>query len=144
VVLEEAKDVAADAKVDQDADVQDNADIQGRTAESQAEINKIDLDHDNKGKGILVEEPKPLKKQAQIKQDEKYARELEGELNRTIDWDENVVGFKMDYFKGISYDDIRPVFEKYFDSNMDFLQKTKEQMDEDDSRTLKRLNETQE
>nr|GEZ46582.1 hypothetical protein [Tanacetum cinerariifolium] len=30
-----------------------------------------------KGKGILAEEPKPLKKQAQIKQDEKYARELE-------------------------------------------------------------------
>nr|GEW24741.1 hypothetical protein [Tanacetum cinerariifolium] len=42
----------------------------------------------NKGKGILVEEPKPLKKQAQIEQDEKYARELEAELNRNIDWDE--------------------------------------------------------
>nr|GEW18158.1 hypothetical protein [Tanacetum cinerariifolium] len=42
------------------------------------------------GKGILVEEPKPLKKQAQIKQDEKYARELEVELNRNIDWDEEI------------------------------------------------------
>nr|GFC92349.1 hypothetical protein [Tanacetum cinerariifolium] len=42
----------------------------------------------DKGKGILVEEPKPLKKQAQIKQDEKYARELKAELNRTINWDE--------------------------------------------------------
>nr|GFC09929.1 hypothetical protein [Tanacetum cinerariifolium] len=42
----------------------------------------------DKGKGILVEEPKPLKKQAQIKQDEKYARELEAELNKNIDWDE--------------------------------------------------------
>nr|GFC18443.1 hypothetical protein [Tanacetum cinerariifolium] len=29
----------------------------------------------DKGKGILVEEPKPLKKQAQIEQDEAYARE---------------------------------------------------------------------
>nr|GEZ54800.1 hypothetical protein [Tanacetum cinerariifolium] len=29
----------------------------------------------NKGKGILVEEPKPLKRQAQIKQDEAFARE---------------------------------------------------------------------
>nr|GEX40101.1 hypothetical protein [Tanacetum cinerariifolium] len=38
-----------------------------------------------KGKRILVEEPKPLKKQAQIEQDEKYARELKAELNRTID-----------------------------------------------------------
>nr|GEV91714.1 hypothetical protein [Tanacetum cinerariifolium] len=42
----------------------------------------------DKGKGILVEEPKPLKKQAQIEQDEKYARELEAELNKNIDWDE--------------------------------------------------------
>nr|GEW77669.1 putative ribonuclease H-like domain-containing protein [Tanacetum cinerariifolium] len=42
----------------------------------------------DKGKRILVEEPKPLKKQAQIEQDEKYARELKAELNRIIDWDE--------------------------------------------------------
>nr|GEZ70913.1 hypothetical protein [Tanacetum cinerariifolium] len=42
----------------------------------------------DKGKGILVEEPKPLKKQAQIKQDEAYARELEAKLNKNIDWDE--------------------------------------------------------
>nr|GEX79201.1 hypothetical protein [Tanacetum cinerariifolium] len=42
----------------------------------------------DKRKGILVEEPKPLKKQAQIEQDEAYARELEAELNKNIDWDE--------------------------------------------------------
>nr|GEW06025.1 putative ribonuclease H-like domain-containing protein [Tanacetum cinerariifolium] len=194
VVLEDAKDVA----VEKSGDVEDNADIQERTAESQAQIYQIDLEHANKvlivtatsttitvvdvlipalkttaaptltaapsrrrkevvirdpekttttstvihseakskdkGKRILVEEPKPLKKQAQIKQDEKYARELEAE---------NVAGFKMDYFKGMTYDDIRPVFEKYFDSNVAFLQKTKEQMDEEDSRALKRLNESQ-
>nr|GEX81645.1 hypothetical protein [Tanacetum cinerariifolium] len=136
----------------------------------------------DKGKGILVEEPEPLKKQAQIEQDEKYATELEAELNRTIDWDEvidhvnkkakedpavkryqalkrkpqteaqarknmiiylkNVAGFKMDYFKGMSYDDIRPIFERYFDSNVAFLQKTKEHINEDESRVLKRINET--
>nr|GEX91189.1 putative ribonuclease H-like domain-containing protein [Tanacetum cinerariifolium] len=45
---EEAKDIAVDAKDGQDADVQVNADIQRRTAESQAEIYKIDLDHANK------------------------------------------------------------------------------------------------
>nr|GEX22271.1 hypothetical protein [Tanacetum cinerariifolium] len=38
----------------------------------------------DKGKGIIVEEPKPLKKQAQIEQDEAYARELEAELNENI------------------------------------------------------------
>nr|GEX88819.1 hypothetical protein [Tanacetum cinerariifolium] len=133
----------------------------------------------DKGKWILVEEPKPLKKQAQIEQDKAYARELEAELNKNIDWDEvidhvqrkpkednavkryqalkrkpqteaqarknmmiyirNVVGFKMDYFKGITYDDIRLIFEKKFNSNVTFLQKTKEQIDEEDSRVLKRL-----
>nr|GEX83270.1 hypothetical protein [Tanacetum cinerariifolium] len=38
----------------------------------------------DKGKGILVEEPKPLKKQAQIEQDKSYTRELEAELNKNI------------------------------------------------------------
>nr|GEU77641.1 ribonuclease H-like domain-containing protein [Tanacetum cinerariifolium] len=103
----------------------------------------------DKSKGILVEEPKPLKKQAQIEQDEKYARELEAELNINIDWDKVIdhVNKKakedpMDYFKGKSYDDIRPIFEAKFDSNVAFLQKTKEQIDEEESRALKRINET--
>nr|GEV60297.1 hypothetical protein [Tanacetum cinerariifolium] len=56
----------------------------------------------------------------------------------------NVVGFKMDYFKVMSYDDIRLIFEKHFDSNVAFLQRTKVQMDEEDSRALKRLNESKE
>nr|GEX75537.1 hypothetical protein [Tanacetum cinerariifolium] len=42
----------------------------------------------DKGKGFLVEEPKPLKKQAHIEQDEEYARELEAELNANINWNE--------------------------------------------------------
>nr|GEV57331.1 hypothetical protein [Tanacetum cinerariifolium] len=74
----------------------------------------------DKGKGILVEEPKPLKKQAQIKQDEKYARELEAELNKNINW----------------YEVIDHVKRKQKEDN--------EQMDEEDSRALKRLNESQE
>nr|GEW06123.1 hypothetical protein [Tanacetum cinerariifolium] len=105
----------------------------------------------DKGKGILVEEPKPLKKQDQIKQDEAYARELEAELNKSIDWDEVIDHVQrkqkednMDYFKGITYDDIRPIIEKHFNSNMAFLLKTKEQMDEEDSKALKRLSESQE
>nr|GFA92238.1 hypothetical protein [Tanacetum cinerariifolium] len=42
----------------------------------------------DKGKGVMVKEPKPLKKHAQIEQDEAYAKELEAELNKNIDWDE--------------------------------------------------------
>nr|GEV03310.1 hypothetical protein [Tanacetum cinerariifolium] len=137
----------------------------------------------DKGKGIMVEEPKPLKKQAQIEQDEAYARELKAEINKNIDWDDvieqvqrkkkeendvmryqalkikpqteaqvrknmmiylrNMAGFKMDYFKGISYDDIHPIFEKYFNSIVDFLEKTKEQMEEEDNKALKKATESQ-
>nr|GEV04759.1 ribonuclease H-like domain-containing protein [Tanacetum cinerariifolium] len=38
----------------------------------------------DKGKGILIEEPKSLKGQAQIEQDEAFARQLEAELNANI------------------------------------------------------------
>nr|GEU42951.1 hypothetical protein [Tanacetum cinerariifolium] len=38
----------------------------------------------DKGKWIMVEEPKPLKKQDQIEHDEAYVRELEAELNKNI------------------------------------------------------------
>nr|GEU59141.1 hypothetical protein [Tanacetum cinerariifolium] len=136
----------------------------------------------DKGKGIMVEEPKPLKKQAQIEQDEAYARELEVELNKNINWDDvieqvkrkekkdnavlryqalkrkpqtkaqarknmmvylkNMAGFKMDYFKGMSYDDIPLIFEKYFNSNMDFLEKSEQELEEEASKALKRTSES--
>nr|GEV41742.1 hypothetical protein [Tanacetum cinerariifolium] len=55
----------------------------------------------------------------------------------------NMAGFKMDYFKGMSYDVIRPIFEKYFNSNVAFLEKTKEQMEEEDSKALNRASKSQ-
>nr|GEW17663.1 hypothetical protein [Tanacetum cinerariifolium] len=39
------------------------------------------------GKGIMVEEPKPMKKKQQVKMDEEYARKLHEELNKDIGWD---------------------------------------------------------
>nr|GEW91671.1 xylulose kinase-1 [Tanacetum cinerariifolium] len=136
----------------------------------------------DKGKEIMVEEPKPLKKKQQVEMDEEYARKLHAELNKDIDWDvaiehvkqkakedpamqryqvikkkpqtkaqarknmimylKNVAGFRLDYFKGMSYDDIRPIFEVKFNSNIEFLLKTKEQMKEEESRALQSINET--
>nr|GEU39896.1 reverse transcriptase domain-containing protein [Tanacetum cinerariifolium] len=113
----------------------------------------------DKRKGILVEEPKPLKKQAHIEQDEAYARELEAELNKNINWDDviestcqeeyddiskNMAGFKMDFFKGMSYNDIRPIFEKHFNSIVGFLKKGEEQLEEEASKALKRKSESSE
>nr|GEW53294.1 hypothetical protein [Tanacetum cinerariifolium] len=205
VVLEDAKDVAVEKSVD----VDDNADIQGRKAESQAEIYKIDLEHAKKiiievvtatsdiittasttitaadvpiptaliaaapsrrRKGVVIRNPQEtaptssiiihseakskdkgkgiLRKQKEDKAVKRYQAlkrkpqtEAQARKNMMI-YLRNVVGFKMDYFKGMTYDDIRSIFEKHFDSNVAFLQKTKEQIDEEDSRALKRLNET--
>nr|GEV32380.1 hypothetical protein [Tanacetum cinerariifolium] len=110
-----------------------------------------ELKSKDKGKGIMVEEPKPLKKQAQIEQDEAYARELKAELNKIINWDDVIDQVErkekednaMDYFKEMSYDDIRPIFEMNFNSNVAFLEKTREQMKEEDIKALKRTSESQ-
>nr|GEY64057.1 hypothetical protein [Tanacetum cinerariifolium] len=105
----------------------------------------------DKGKGFLVEEPKPLKKQAQIKQDEAYARELERKpqieaqaTKNIMVYLKNMVGFKMDFFKGMSYDDIRPIFENHFNSIVGFLEKGEEQLEEEASKALKRKSESSE
>nr|GEV12686.1 hypothetical protein [Tanacetum cinerariifolium] len=115
-----------------------------------SEIIPAETKSKDKGKGILVEKPKPLKKKQQIKMDEEYARKLHAELNKDIDWDVAINHVKLkakedpalDYFKGMSYDDIRPMFEAKFNLNMDFLLKTKEQMEEEENRALQTINET--
>nr|GFD05773.1 hypothetical protein [Tanacetum cinerariifolium] len=55
----------------------------------------------------------------------------------------NMDGFKIDYCNGMSYDDIRTIFENKFKSNVAFLVKTKEQMEEEDSKALKRTSKSQ-
>nr|GEX39738.1 xylulose kinase-1 [Tanacetum cinerariifolium] len=133
--------------------------------ESTAEIPDETKSKD-KGKGIMVEEQKPMKKKQQVKMDEAYARKLHEELNQDIDWDvaidhikqkakedlyvqryqvmkkrpqtepqarrnmimylKNTTGFRLEYFTEMSYDDIPPIFKAKFNSNIEFLLKTKE------------------
>nr|GEV91300.1 hypothetical protein [Tanacetum cinerariifolium] len=54
----------------------------------------------------------------------------------------NMDGFKMDFFKGMTYDDIRPIFEKHFNSIVAFLEKEKEELEEKASKEIKRKSET--
>nr|GEX75322.1 hypothetical protein [Tanacetum cinerariifolium] len=106
----------------------------------------------DKGKGILDEvidhlqrkkkEDNAMKRYQALKR--KPQTKAQAKKNMMI-YLRNVVGFKMDYFfKRMTYDYIRPIFEKKFNSNVAFLQNTKEQMDEEDSKALKRLSESQE
>nr|GEU35401.1 hypothetical protein [Tanacetum cinerariifolium] len=96
----------------------------------------------DKGKGSMDEEPKPLKKQAQALK-RKPQTEAQARKNMMV-YLKNMAGFKMDYFKGMSYDDIRPIFEKYFNANVAFLEKSKEKLEEEESRSLKRKTESSE
>nr|GEW87417.1 hypothetical protein [Tanacetum cinerariifolium] len=40
----------------------------------------------DKGKGIIVEEPKPIKKKQHVEMDKEYARKLHEDLNQDFDW----------------------------------------------------------
>nr|GEU77151.1 putative ribonuclease H-like domain-containing protein [Tanacetum cinerariifolium] len=95
----------------------------------------------DKGKGILrkQKEDKAVKRYQALKM--KPQTKAQPRKNMMI-YLRNVVGFKMDYYKGMSYDDIRHIFKANFNSNVAFLQKIKEQIDEEESRALERLNET--
>nr|GEW58879.1 hypothetical protein [Tanacetum cinerariifolium] len=113
---------------------------EAKSKDKEAELNRtIDwdkvIDHVKK----KAKEDPAMKRYQALKR--KPQSEAQARKNMMI-YLKNVVGFKMDYFKGMSYDDIHPIFEAKFDSNVTFLQKTKEQIEEDESRALKRLNET--
>nr|GEX51569.1 putative ribonuclease H-like domain-containing protein [Tanacetum cinerariifolium] len=54
----------------------------------------------------------------------------------------NTAGFRLDYFKRMTYDDIRPIFEAKFNENMEFLLKSHEQIDEETKRAIKSINQT--
>nr|GEY98780.1 hypothetical protein [Tanacetum cinerariifolium] len=141
----------------------------------------------DKGKGILIEDPKPMKKKDQVEIDVEYARKLQEELNKehdeaykNIDWNaafdhvqaketqyikryhgfkkkpqsksearknmisylRNTEGYKMEFFKGLKYDDMLPIFQAKFDANMRLLFKTREEMEAEDEEIIKSINET--
>nr|GEV30764.1 hypothetical protein [Tanacetum cinerariifolium] len=54
----------------------------------------------------------------------------------------NTTGYKMDFFKGMTYAMICPIFQAMFDENMRFLFKSKEEMEEEDQEITKSINET--
>nr|GEZ77703.1 hypothetical protein [Tanacetum cinerariifolium] len=141
----------------------------------------------DKGKGILIEDPKPMKKKDQVEMDAEYAKKLQEELNKeheeaykNIDWNatfdhvqskktkyikryhgfkkkpqskseahkniisylKNTEGYKMEFFKGKTYDQILPIFQARFDANMKFLFKTREEMEKEDAEIIKSINES--
>nr|GFA39921.1 hypothetical protein [Tanacetum cinerariifolium] len=56
--------------------------------------------------------------------------------------DKGKVGFKIDFFKGMSYDDIRPIFKKHFNSIVGFLEKGEKELEEEANKAIKRKSES--
>nr|GEW58976.1 DNA-directed DNA polymerase [Tanacetum cinerariifolium] len=85
---------SADTIMDDQEDASKQGGIAKLDADEDATLEKVDAKKDakvkskDKGKGILIEEHKPLKRQAQIEQDVAFAKELEAELNANINWND--------------------------------------------------------
>nr|GEW06776.1 hypothetical protein [Tanacetum cinerariifolium] len=136
------------AELEKDVEVKKNADAQGRLEESQAQVYHIDLEHADKVLSMQDDEPDPveLKEVIEVVTTAKLMTDFITAAATTTAFTITAAptGFRMDFFRGLSYDDIRPIFEKYFNSNVAFLEKTKEQLEEEESRALKRQSESSE
>nr|GFC79713.1 hypothetical protein [Tanacetum cinerariifolium] len=109
------------------------------------------LSDKDKCKGILVKDLKPMKKKDQIAMDadisgdhgykKKPQSEFEARKNM-IAYLKNTEGFKMAFFNGKTYDQIRPIFQARFDANMRFLLMSKEEMEKEEEEIIKSINET--
>nr|GEW32657.1 hypothetical protein [Tanacetum cinerariifolium] len=103
-----------------------------KSKDKEAELNKnIDWDEFiNHVKKKAKEDPDVKKYQALKRKPQTEAQERKN----TMLYLKNVDGFKIDYFKGMTYDDMRHIFETKFNTNLAFLLKIKEQIEEEESR----------
>nr|GEY72823.1 hypothetical protein [Tanacetum cinerariifolium] len=103
-------------------------------------------------KGVIIRDPKEelssktLAETLNLKDKGKVMKkrpqtESEARKNMMI-YLKNTAGYKMDFFKGMSYDEICPIFQARFYANMRFLFKSREEMEEEDQEVLKSINET--
>nr|GEW52774.1 putative ribonuclease H-like domain-containing protein [Tanacetum cinerariifolium] len=170
VILEDAKEVDVDAKI------KESVDVQGRQAESQAQIYQIDLENANKVLSMQDEESEPaeLQKVVEVVTTAKLITKVITAASATItaadtsipaatitaatptlttapsvarrrkgvvirDPEETTTPSTIIHTKPKSKDK-----GKKCNSNVAFLEKTNEQMEEEDSKALKRISESQE
>nr|GFB02109.1 hypothetical protein [Tanacetum cinerariifolium] len=106
----------------------------------------------DKGKGILIEAPKPMKKKDQIKMDAEYAKKLQEEINKeheesykNIDWNvalDHVQSKEPQYIKRYHGIKKKPQTESEARKNMISYLKNTEEMEKEDEEIIKSINET--
>nr|GEW24133.1 hypothetical protein [Tanacetum cinerariifolium] len=128
-VVKDVEDVVAAAENVEGVTMQEPSEFK-TTLPSQSSLPSHDKD---KGKGLMVEPKMPLTRKDQIALDEEVTRGLEAEWNTNIkdniDWNEVVEQVQsrqsdaMDYFKGMSYEQIKPIFEMEYNKVQSHLNK---------------------
>nr|GFC86094.1 hypothetical protein [Tanacetum cinerariifolium] len=112
------------------------------------EVEEINKEHEEAYKNIdwnasldyvQSKEPQYIKRYHGIKK--KPQTEFEARKNM-IFYLKNTEGYKLDFFKGKTYDEILPIFQAKFDVNMKFLFKLREEMEKEDEEIIKSINET--
>nr|GFD15617.1 hypothetical protein [Tanacetum cinerariifolium] len=115
------------------------------TRKLQEEINK---EHEENYKNIdwnaaldhvQSKEPQYIKRYLGMKK--KPQTESEARKNMIL-YLKNTEGYKMDFFKGMKYNEILLIFQAKFDANLRFLFKLREEMEEEDEEISKSINET--
>nr|GEZ06366.1 hypothetical protein [Tanacetum cinerariifolium] len=140
--LKEVVEVVTTAKLMTEVVTAASATINSTTIPITVAIITTALSAARRRKGVVIRDPKETATPFIIIHYRKRQTEAQVRKNMMI-YLRNMDGFKMDYFKGMSYDDIRPIFEKYFNSNVAFLEKTKEHLEEEESRALTRKTKSQ-
>nr|GEW23458.1 uncharacterized mitochondrial protein AtMg00810-like [Tanacetum cinerariifolium] len=147
VVLEEAKEVADDAKADQDAKEDESEPAEVQEVVDVFTTAKLITEVVTAASTTITtaEVPVPAATTAVASTLTAAPRRGQREYSSKEEYDvilKECCWFQDGLLQGMSYDDIRPIFEAKFNLNVAFLKKTKEKIKEEESRALKRINET--
>nr|GEV94756.1 hypothetical protein [Tanacetum cinerariifolium] len=97
----------------------------------------------DKRKGILVKRKEKQDNTVMRYQALKRKPQTEAQARKNMMvYLKNMVGFKMDFFRGMTYYEMRPIFEKHFNSIVAFLEKGKKELEEEASKVIKRKSKT--
>nr|GEX22927.1 putative ribonuclease H-like domain-containing protein [Tanacetum cinerariifolium] len=118
-----------------------------------ADATKVIAAPSRRRKRVVIRDPQEESTTSTIIPAETKSKDKEAELNKKIDWDEVIDHVKkkakedhaMKKYQALKWKlqaEDHPIVEAKFNTNVAFLQKTKEQIEEEESRALKRLNET--
>nr|GFB29544.1 hypothetical protein [Tanacetum cinerariifolium] len=99
------------------------------------------LENDKAAQKLEIIKLKARVKRLEMANKKRPQTESEARKNMMI-YLKNTAGYKMDFFKGMSYAEICPIFQARFDGNMRFLFKLREEMEEEDQEIIKSINET--